>query len=280
MDGMTGTVDTTATLTSDEATEKETPSSGTEPVASEKGETAGGEQSTAEGSQGQERRERQRGPSKLDTIKELRAKLRERDSTYSSEIGTLKSQLAELRTLTQQRSAESKPRKTFWEAPEEVLEERMKANMEAMKEDILSNLHRRETESQQTTEWKQETSEAAKFIGSQKGVSTEDFGDIEELIRSTPAMMNMRPLDRAKYALYLWREQRGITDRTEVKNRATTVVGAPQSSGGKKVWTQSEIDAKIDSFPKDQRHWTPENKTQFEAFEREVKDAVREGRVK
>lgn len=275
---MTGVVEESATLTGGESTEKTEPQGtpGTEKVGSDNGNTASGEQSTAEGNQSQEERRQTQRPSKLDTIRELRAERREREA----QMQTLQDKLDEMQKQFTQRTEPPKARKTFWEAPEEVLEERLKADRQALRDEILNHLDKRDTTTQQTAEWRQETSEASKFIESQKGVAPEDHEDIAELIRSTPAMMQMRPLDRAKYALFLWKEMRGITDKTEAKNRASTVVGAPQSRGGQKVWTQSEIDAKIDSFPKDQRHWTAENKAQFDAFEREVKEAMREGRVK
>lgn len=283
MDGMTGTVDASAAIGSEGTTEKETPESsqqGTETVASENAEQAGREQSTTEGSPVNDRQVRQRGPSKLDTIKELRAKLRDRDTSYSSEIGSLRSQIEELKSLTQARTTEQKPRKTLWEDPDTYFDERLDPRFSALEKNILARLDQREVQNQQTVEWRQETSEATKFIESQKGINPEDHEDIADLISNTPAMRNLRPLDRAKYALFLWKEKHGISDRTDLKNRATTVVGAPQAPGGRKIWTKAEFDAKLDAFPKDHKHWTPGHKQQFEALEREIRDAEREGRVK
>lgn len=266
-----------------EATEKETPagSTGTESVASETNGQAGDSQERAEGSPEDSQQARPRGPSKLDTIKELRAKLRERDSRYGTEMETLKSQLDEMKQMIASRGGEKKPSKTFWEAPEEILEERMKANMQSLKEEILQGMQQRESVNQETTEWKQETSKAAEFIQGQKGISPNDHEDIAEIVRSTPAMQHMRPMERAQYAVYLWQQQRGIGDRSVLKAKAVSTTGVAPAPGGQKTWTSAEIDAKTAEFEKvPQNLWTPEQKVAFETFAREIKDAFNQGRVK
>lgn len=276
----TGTVNASEALGT---TEKTTPESsqGTESVASETGtEQAGGEQSTAEGSQAEGQQVRPRGPSKLDTIRELRAKLREQRSVFDSEVGTIRSQLDEMRQMMAQRNGGTKPSKTFWEAPEEVLDERITNHLSEFEKRMLTQIQARQSQDQETTEWKQEASEATKFIQGQQGVTREDHEDIAEIIRGTPSMANMRPLERAEYGLFLWQKQRGVGDKTALKQKAATVVGAP-GAGGEKTWTEAEISRTVDDFnkvPVDK--WTPEQVQKFDAFEREIRRAQSAGRVK
>lgn len=281
--GELGVVDAPAQV--GESTVKETPevvTQGTESVASENGERAGGEQSTAEGGQADGQSVRQRGPSKLDTIRELRLKLREQKSSYDSEFGTLRSQLDEMKAMiAQTRTGEKKPSKTFWEAPEEVNRSIIQEELKTLREELLQNFSKTRQVDQETTEWEQERSAAAKFIQGQRGVTPEDQEDIADVIRSTPSMMNLRPMERAEYALYLWQKQRGVTDKSVLKAKASTVVGAPSVGGGEKTWTEAEIEQRVNEFNRvPMAQWTPEQIQKFDLFEREIREAQRAGRVK
>lgn len=256
-------------------------SQATESAASENGtEQASGEQSQAEGGSAEEQRSRQRGPSKLDTIRELRSKLREQRSYWESEIGGLRQQMEELKNGLQSGRSENKPSKTFWEDPEGVLESKMTGHLSELEKRIIQRLEQKQSMDQETSEWRSETSEATKFIQTQKGITPEDEEDIAELVRSTPEMQNLRPLQRAKYALYLWREQRGITDKSEAKARSATVIGAGGTQSGPKTWTESEMEAEISKLPPDPKSWTDEQKKRFDFLDNEFKRAFNEGRVK
>lgn len=259
-------------------------SSGTESDASgsSQGETndASGSQDSAEGGSAAGQGFRQRGPSKLDTIRELRSKLRDRDQRYSSEIETLRSQIEEMKSMFSPRNQEQKPRRTFWEAPDEVTREITREEMAALKEDILNEWRQSRQMDQQSSEWKQETSEAAKFIREQK-VTVEDETEIAEIIRETPAMRNMRPMDAARYALYLWKEEKGINqDKSGLKARAAPVKGAAPAAGGQRIWTESEMEAEMAKFPSNPKDWTDEQKKQFDALNREFSAAYKQNRVK
>jgi hypothetical protein len=280
MDIGTGTVE--SPINDGEATVKETSdvSTDTGAVAPEKGERAGEPKGDTEGGQEEGREFRQRGPTKLDTIRELRSRLREQRGAFESEIGTVKTQMEELKALLQNRNPGQKPSKTFWEAPEEALDERLKSHLSEFEKRMMSAFQERQSMDQESVEWKQETLKATEFIRSQKGITREDEEDIAEIVRNTPAMAQMRPSERAEYALYLWQKERGISDRSEAKARASTVSGAPPAIGGKKTWTNSEIERELDKFPKDPKDWTPEMDTQFKAFERSIREASAEGRVK
>ena len=270
--------ETIADEQSSDATEKETPhdSSGTENVASDEVRNqAGGEQSSTEGGSAEEIQTRKRGPSKLDTIRELRARIRDERSQSQVQIQNLTSQIEELRGLMTERGQSQKPSKTFWEAPEEVLEERLTAGLSALEKRMLQRLEERQQNDQQTSEWKQETSEAAEFVKNQKGLTDDDLLDIKEIVDETPAMRNLRPLERARYALYLWQQQRGISDKTSLKAKAGTVMGqSAASQNGKKVWDEEAINAEIQRrFHGDPQHWTPEQHKNFDKFYREIRSS-------
>lgn len=267
-------MDTTGVIGSEtgEATEKtSTESSGQGEVAAQgsqgQQDTAGQSQDQAEGGRDQGTEQRRPFRSKNQTIYELRQAVRERDAKLSD----FEQRLSRFEQQIQQRTQDRKPSRTFWEAPEEVLEEKIKGHLSEFEKRMLENLQQTRQQDQQSTEWKQETSEAAKFITSQKGLTEDDIADIEELVRSTPEMQAMSPMQRARYALFLWKDQKGITDRSAQKARAATVVGAPSGASGPRP--MKEIEADFNKLPRDVSKWTPEDHKRADALEREILQA-------
>lgn len=264
------------------ATEKETVDSSStgESVASQNEGQAGDSQESPEVGSEREQNVRQRGPSKMDTIRQLRQERREMRSYWESEVGQLKAQIEELKKGIGSGHQTQKPSKTFWEAPEEIIDERLGSRLSEMEKRLLERFEQRESQNQQSTEWKQETSEAEKFILDQKGLTPDDHEDIAEIIRATPSMQNLRPMERAKYAYFLWKEERGITDRSASKARAATSSGAPPAQGGVKTWTETEIRAEMDKFPQNPANWSKEDEARFKSLDDEIRRAYRENRVK
>lgn len=271
-----------------ETSAKETPavSQGTESDASENsaskdaGERAGDSRESAEGNRAGGNDGRQRNSWKR-TVDQLRASRREERQKWESELGELRSEIQRLNQGISQSGRQSqKQSKTFWEAPEEVMQERIGEQLAALKQELLEGLRNRDTETQQTSQWQAETSEATKFIQSQKGITDDDAEDIAEIVRSTPEMSSMSPMQRARYGLFLWQQQRGITDKSSIKAKATTINGAPPQTSGQKIWTNSEVEAELAKFPKDPKHFTKEQSDKFAAFERELRLAQKQGRVK
>lgn len=288
-DQISGSPVVDAPVNAGEAAVKETPEvqTGTESAASgaQASERAGGEQSATESTQadGQDSGIR-RGPSKMDTIRELRGKLREQRSYWDNEMGTMRSQLDELKAMLK-RGQDPKPSKTFWEAPEEVMDERFKSHTQALRDEIREMLQTRDSQSQETSEWRQETSQGAEFIRSQKGITSEDVDSIKEFIveqldNPRSPLHQMRPTERAEYAFWKWSQDRGISDKAPLKARASTVVGAPPVQGGKRVWTDAEVQRELDKFPKKESEFTKEDQAAFLRLERDIKEASREGRLK
>lgn len=278
----TGTIDPST----GDATETSQPtsSSGSEPVASESSQgqetNAGGEQSFSEGGKdnGTDTR-RPQFKSKNQTIYELRQKLRERDSYWETEMGTVKQQLAEFQKMF--RGKDQKPSRTFWEAPEEVLDERMQNHLSAMEERLAQRWEEKQTETQTAQQLRQEASEAAKLIKSQKGITDDDIMEIRDILSSDPVARRMAdsPMEQAEYVLYKWQKEKGVTDKSSLKAKAASVQGAPPQAGGGKVWTESEMEMTVNKLG-DPKTWTEKEKAEFSKLEREFMSAYSEGRVR
>lgn len=268
-----------------DATDNQDPghSPGTEPVASESPQgqenNAGASQEGSEGgrAEGTETR-RPAFRSKNQTIYELRQKLRERDSYWQTEVGTLKEQIAQIQKLFG-RGQNPKPSRTFWEAPEEVLEERLQNHMTAMEERLAERWEKTQTASQENSEWKQETSEAAKFIRGQKGLSEDDLLELSNTIREHPLMEKLRPMERAEYALFLFNRDKGVSDKTVLKGRAASVNGSGQNPAAEHVWTEQEMEAEYRKLG-DPKNWTAETHQKAKQLEQEFMRAYSEKRVK
>lgn len=282
--GATGTIDPKtgdATATQDAGS-----SSSAEPVASESSQgqedNAGGEQSFSESGKanGTDTRKPQ-FRSKNQTIFELRQKLREQDSRWGTEVDTLKSQIAEIQKLFG-RGQERKPSRTFYEAPEDTLREINSEQLSAFKEDLLNELRSTQQERDQQLSLKQEASEAAKFIRSQKGITEDEIQEIRELLQTDSVAQSLAntPMDQANYVWYLFEKQRGVTDKTALKDKARGVTGASVSTGGSaKTWTEAEMEKEVQKLG-DVKNWGPEQKAKYKQLESEFMRAYADGRVK
>lgn len=240
---------------------------------------AGGSQESSEGGKGQGTDTRKtQFRSKNQTIFELRQSVRERDA----KLAELEQKFSQFEQKFQPRGQERKPSRTFWEAPEEVLDERIGQHLSEMEKRMLENFNQTRQLDQQNVAWKQELSEAAKLIRGYKGITDDDITDIRELLVSNPTLQRLEqsPVEQAEYALHLWEKQKGIGDKSGLKNQAASVQGAPPSSGGKRNWTEADIKRENEKFPVDPGKWTPDQAKAFEAFKTEVKQAYHENRVR
>lgn len=235
---------------------------------------AGGSQEQSEG--GEERGTDARRPqfkSKTHTIKELRDRLRERDS----QIRAFEDRLSKFEQRVASREQNQKPQRNFFETPNEFLDEKLNA----FGQQLLEKIQMTESQKQEAQQWEQEKSEAIKFIQSQKGITKDDEEEIADLIRDTPSLQQLRPMDKVRFAYLLWKEQKGITDKSSLKSRAAGFVGAPPNAGGgPRVWTEAEIEAELAKFPKDFSKWTKEESQRFDRLQADLRTASREGRVK
>lgn len=276
MNDTTGTIDSTtgeATATESSASTesgKVAPEGSQGPV-----DNAGGEQSTSEGGKANGTDSRKSFRSKNQTIYELRQAVRDRDVKLQS----FEERLASFEQKFQPRQ-ERKPSRTFWEAPEEVLDERITGHLSEMEKRLLDRMEQRDAQNQMSSDWKQEASEAAKLITSQKDLTDDDMSEIKEIVDSNPAMQKMRPMERAEYALYLWQKEKGITDKSGMKQRATSVQGTPPTASGKRMWTKSEMDREVAKFPTNPGMWTPEQSKAWTALDNEFQLASSEGRIR
>lgn len=276
--------DDTATLGQETAESTETQS--TESSGQGQVETQGsqGQQDNAGGSQGrsdvgreQRTEPRRQFRSKNQTIYELRQAIRERDAKYQ-ELENRLSQFEQKFSPRQDR----KPSRTFWEAPEEVLDERITGHLSEMEKRILDQMHQRDQQMQQTAEWRQETLEANKLIKSELKLTVDEEEELAELLRASPAVRHMSPMERAEYGIFLWNKQKGVTDKTQTKRMAASVSGQTSgASGGAKMWTEKEMEAemnKLNSIPIDK--WTEDQHKRFKELDYEFRLAYKQGRVR
>ena len=276
MDTSTGTLDPqTGESTATQSTES-TGQGQVDPQGSQ-GQTdnAGGEQSTAEVGREQGTEPRRPYRSKNQTIWELRQQIRERDRQYQE----LNERLSQFEQRFQPRQNQ-KPSRTFWEAPEEVLDERITGHLSEMEKRILERMEQRDQQNQQTAEWKQETLEANKLIKSELKLSGDEEEELAEMLRASPAVKHMSPLERAEYAIYLWNKQKGVTDKSQTKRLAASVSGTSTASGGPKMWTEKEMELEMSKFPSDPSKWTEDQNKRFKELDYEFRMAYKQNRVR
>lgn len=284
-------MDTTGTMdqvgTTGEATGQETAAgSATEQVASEGSQgqeaNAGGEQSFSESGKDNgtgQRRSSFKSPQQR--LYELRQQSREREQYWESELGSMKEKLSRFEQMFGQ-GQKQKPSRTFYEAPEDTLRELLKESLEPFRENLLGEIRQTQEERDSRAAVRQEASEAAKFIRSQKNMTPEDVQEIRELLATDEVAQSLseNPMKQAKYLLFLWKEQRGIGDRSGLKDMARGVTGASVSTGGaQKTWTESEMAKEMEKLGP-VHTWGPEQKKKRQEFEREFMKAYAEGRVK
>lgn len=284
MDTGSMTVDSGLTLSGDSAATNSTEPSGqgqADPQGSQdQNGNAGNSQENPEGGkeQGTEPRRQFRGPSKNQTIFELRQAVRERDARLKS----FEDRLTQFEQKFQPRQ-EQKPSRTFWEAPEEVLDERITGHLSEMEKRLLERFDQRETQNQQATQWKQELSEAAKLIKGNKELGEEGVDEIRELLVTHPTLIALEqsPKAQAEYALHLWKQSKGITNNTALKQKAAGVPGTSTAGNtSPKMWTESEMESEMNKLPKNPAVWTDAHKAKYDELEREFKRAIRDNRVR
>lgn len=214
---------------------------------------AGGEQSTSE--DGQSQAGQRRTHTKLDEIRELRAwrrEARQRETAYQSELQQMRQQLEELRQQSQpgQRKTARNPAE-FWQDPEARIQNALDERLERLEGSLLERFSMsREQEAQQMA-LRQEQESAVEFIRSQPNYSPEDDDDIIDIIETIPNRENLSPSWVAEYAWMKLNQERGISDKSVAKARASTVIGQPPGVGlSGKIWSKAEFDRTVDALEK------------------------------
>lgn len=239
---------------------------------------AGGEQSTAEGSQEKVEGGRKRW-SIQDEVKELRAQRRElRDQVRASE--DVRQELAQLREeLNRQRQpGTAKTPANFWQDPEarlQSLRDEIRDEIGEQNRGLMDAFHQTREQEYAKQVLAQEQASASEFIRTQKGYDPSDDEDLIEIIEAVPNRQNLSPSWVAEYAWLKLQAQRGVGDKSLVKQRASGVQGQPPGVGfGRKVWSKAEYEATLDQIEK-----TPTNPKWNEIIA-ELESAHKEGRVR
>lgn len=275
----TGTMETTGSLTSESTENNSTDTSGQGQVDTQGSQgqqgNAGDSQGNADGGREQGTEPRRQFKSKNQTIYELRQAIRERDRQYQE----LNERLSQFEQRLQPRQ-ERKPSRTFWEAPEEVLDERITGHLTEMEKRILEKMEARDSQLERAHQWNQEKLEAAELIQKQLKLTPEEEIEFVELLKSDPLFDQLSPMQRANYGMYLWNQSKGIRDNGLNKRRAATIVTGGQPTSGPKMWTEQEMNAELAKFPQNPASWTQKDNERYQELEREFKKAYAEKRVR
>lgn len=139
-------------------------------------------------------------------------------------------------------------------------------------QELLEKFQEIRREEMQTQAWQQELQEAAKFVRSQKGLTDDDVEEIRDILREEE-LDSMPPMRAARLALALYKERHGVADKSDLKAKASMVAGQSLSANRKRIYSQPEMDAKIDYFMRNPMKMTPED-------EDELRSAHAEGRIR
>lgn len=256
-------------------TETPAQSTGTENAASENTQTEGGqERSQTEG--GQQQTEGRRKWSIQDEVKELRAQRRELRERLGS-FDQVREELAQLREQLNRRNQPetAKTPANFWQDPEGTLDTRLQALKDELRESITSEFRTTREQEYQTQALRQEQASAAEFIRTQKGYDPSDDEDLIEIIENIPNRQHLSPQWVAEYAWMKLNQQRGVGNRTALKQQAAGIQGQPPGVGyGRKNWSKAEFDQALDLVEK-----SPHDPKNAELI-KELEAAHKEGRVR
>lgn len=273
--------DISAGTTVTEPTGQQTPVAGSgTPLGAETGtqsEPSGSQEST-DNSQGNAD-QRRNGWSKLDEIKELRSwrrEARERESSLQSQLQEMRDRLTNMDPRNQPRSANPRrdPSK-FWQDPEASIDARLEERLQGLQDAMFERFSQSREQEYAEAALNQERQTAVEFIRSQKGYSREDDEDLIEIIHDH-GLSGLQPIPAARAAWALFQQMKGIGDRTELKQRASGVIGQPPGVGlGKKIWSIAEYDQALDSLLKN-----PKYLIDHPDYEAELLSAQKEGRIR
>lgn len=229
---------------------------------------------------GQSNQGQRRGWTKVDEIRDLRQwrrEARQRETAYQSELAGLRQQLDEIRQLQQpNRGKTARDPSKFWQDPQAAIQADLEERLGGLEERLLDRISMsREMEAQQQVLVQKQES-AVEFIRSQPNYAPEDDEDLIDIIESIPLQQRqvMDPEMVAEWAWLKLNQERGVSDRSRSRARASSVAGqAPGAGLSGKVWSKAEFDRTVDALEK-QGHKADEK------LLAELMSAAKEGRVR
>jgi hypothetical protein len=241
-------------------------------------ESAGDPQGSAEGGQsdnGVKDERRNRLMVDRDELLGLRGDRR----TLRNKVAELEAKLSELQAGGPSRQPQPETKKTeqdFWADPNArfmSLEEKLNSLEDRVAEKVSRSFQNVREQDSAAARLHQERSEAVKLIHSQPGWDKADDEVLIDIVQEF-GLGALPPIQGAKAALALFREQRGIGDKSQARSRAASLTGAPGDASGGKFWSKAEVDRLLDIELK-----KPADKMNQDLIE-QIKAAQAEGRIR
>jgi hypothetical protein len=195
-------------------------------------------------------------------IERLREDRRQRDSQIQ-QLNAEKQQLLE--ALKGGKTGQPQTKPDLWSDPD--------AYFEAQNQKMLENFQRIRQEERQAEAQSAELRDAAKFVRSQKGMTEDDVQEIRDILRDEE-LDDQPPMRAARLALALWKERKGISDKSDLKARASMPsVGQSPGASHKRTYSQGEMDAWVRDLELNPSKLTPD-------VEAELRSVYAEGRIR
>lgn len=202
--------------------------------------------------------------------------LRSERRELRGQVAELRAMLDEMRTVPKGSSSPEtrspKAAKTFFEAPEEHLES-LREEIRAMKDQFREELRSTRQQETQDSQLAQQRADAVKLIHSQPGWAEADDQELIDIIEEN-GLGSLPPMHGAKAALAIFNQEKGIRNTTNVRQRATSIVGGPPSgAGAAKIWSKVEVDKILDG-------WSARPQEYDKKLAKEFETAHAEGRIR
>lgn len=235
----------------------------------------GAEGGTSEGGTGFQ--SRNKIPVDRDELLGLRSDRRE----LRKQLADMQAMLEELRsggTGQQPIPKSTKTEQDFFANPDsrfQSLEEKLDALEERITDRVSKNFQSVRQQDSQAAQLAQERSEAVKLVHSQQGWDQADDDVLVDIIEDF-GFGKLPPLKGAEAALAVFYRQKGVGDKSQARQRAASLVGAPGNAGSAKIWPEAEVDRLLDQEMKNVAAGKPKNQELIDS----IKLAQAEGRIR
>lgn len=203
---------------------------------------------TSDGGEGQSRRSRQLLIDR-DEILGLRTDRRQ----LRSQVAEMQAMLEELRAArtgdqSQPKPGANKTEQDFWADPNArfmSLEEKMASLEDRIADRVSKSFQDVRQKDSEAAQLHRERSEAVKLVHSQPNWDKADDQVLIDIVAEYE-LGTLPPIQGAKAALAIFRQEKGVGDRSQARARAASIVGAPGAAGSAKIWPQAEVEKLLD----------------------------------
>lgn len=171
-----------------------------------------------------------------------------------SERRQLRSEVAEMKAILEQMKAggpsgqpEAKPKGTeqdFWTDPNASMAS-LRDEIRQMRDFVSQKYDSVRQQDAQMAQLHQERNEAVKLIHSQPGWDPSDDQELIDIIEEK-GLGVLPPMAGAEAALGIWKLRNNVRDTSQVRARASSIIGAPPAAGYQKIWPKAEVERILD----------------------------------